>query len=108
MAQTLHNWEIVMYAVLAAGGATRRVHTEDITLECFKVAPDAFSWLKHRQYPDKEGTRRDLVRLREGQYGSQYVEGRAGLTRVEEDGAAVADGWRLTEAGTKWVVENQS
>jgi hypothetical protein len=97
-----------MLALHLEGGTSKRVHTEDVTLRCFNLAPDAFSWLKHRGYPDKEVARKDLVRLRDGQYGEMLVDGRAGVTRVEDDGAAISDGWKLTEAGTKWIIANQS
>lgn len=102
----LRNWEIVMVALQLEGAASRRIHTEDVTLRCFKLAADAFSWLKHPEYPDKEVVRKDLIRLRSGQYGGVFAQGRAGLTRREENGAACTDGWQLTDDGIKWLLEN--
>ncbi len=91
----INNWEIVMWALYLENAASKRVHTEDVTLRCFELAPDSFSWLTHRKYPDKEVARKDLVRLRDGQYGEKFVEGRAGLTRVEGSGSPVTDGWQF-------------
>lgn len=96
-----------MLALQMEGGALHRVHTEDVTLRCFKLAPDAFSWLKQRNYPDKEVVRKDLIRLRDGQFGGVFVRGRAGLTRKEEDGPASTDGWQLTQEGVQWLLDNQ-
>ena len=95
-----------MLALHLEGGASRRVHTEDVTLQCYQLAPDAFSWLKHRGYPDKEVARKDLVRLRDGQYGGKLVDGRAGVTRAEGDGLPSSDGWQLTEQGAAWIAEH--
>ena len=102
----LRNWEIVMLALQMEGAASHRIHTEDVTLRCFGLAPDAFSWLKHPEFPDKEVVRKDLIRLRSGQYGGVFVNGRAGLTRREGDGVASTDGWQLTGEGVKWLLDN--
>lgn len=104
---TIRNWEIVMLALQVEGAQSRRVHTEDVALRCFRLAPDAFSWLKHPEYPDKEPVRKDLTRLRDGQYGEQFVRGRAGLTKKDEGGTASTDGWQLTDAGVEWLLANQ-
>ncbi len=103
---TLRNWEIVLFALNLEGGATRPVHTEDVAVRCFKLAPDAFSWLKHKQYPDKEVVRKDLIRLRMGQYGAVFVRGRAGKTKAVGVGKT-SDGWQLTAAGADWMHSNE-
>jgi len=102
----LRNWEIVLFALNLEGGATRAVHTEDVAVRCFKLAPDAFSWLKHEQYPDKEVVRKDLIRLRMGQYGAVFVKGRAGKTKAVGVGRS-GDGWELTTAGADWMHSNE-
>ncbi len=107
MSTSLRNWEIVLYALHLEGAASRRVHTEDVALRCFSVAPDAFSWLKHRKYPDKEVVRKDLIRLRMGEFGDLFVAGRAGKAKATS-GAQTIDGWELTQAGAHWIVENES
>jgi len=103
---SLRNWEIVLFALNLEGGATRAVHTEDVAVRCFKLAPDAFSWLKHKQYPDKEVVRKDLIRLRMGQYGAVFVKGRAGKAKAIGIGKT-ADGWELTTAGADWMHSNE-
>ena len=109
MSTSLRNWEIVLYALQLEGAASRRVHTEDVALRCFAVAPDAFSWLKHRNYPDKEVVRKDLIRLRMGEFGELFVAGRAGKAKAKaKSGEQTIDGWELTQAGVHWIVENES
>jgi len=102
----LRNWEIVLFALHIEGGTSKGVHTEDVALRCFELAPDAFSWLKHRQYADKEVVRKDLIRLRMGQYGEVFVEGRAGKAKAIGAGKT-ADGWELTSAGADWIRTNE-
>ena len=102
----INNWEIVMLALDRTGGSSRHVHTEDVALKCFELAKDAFSWLKHAQYPDKEPVRRDLTRIREGQYGASLATGRAGVPTKDADGNVMTDGWQLTEAGVRWIGDN--
>ncbi|MCC7293031.1 MAG: hypothetical protein IT449_13300 [Phycisphaerales bacterium] len=107
---TIRNWEIVLLALQMEDAASKRVHTEDITLRCFALAPDAFSWLKHRNYPDKEVVRKDLGRLRDGNFGGNFVEGRAGVTRKDrdDDEVGVTDGWQLTSEGIEWLLANRN
>ena len=45
----LKNWEVVVYALYLAGGVTRAIHTEEVALKCFGLAPDAFSWIRFPQ-----------------------------------------------------------
>ena len=71
------NWETAVYALYLLGGATKSVHTEDVALKCFELAPGSFSWIKHAHLPDKEVTRSSLVDARKDKYG-RLVTGRAG------------------------------
>ena len=105
----LPNWEIAVYVVHLLDGVTRRVSTEDVALKCFELAPDAFSWVKYPQYPDKDVVRSALVDARKRKNG-ELLRGRAGrgkgqLNRANAEPAS--DGWMLTEAGAKWIFENQ-
>jgi hypothetical protein len=77
-----------------------------VALRAFKLARDAFSWVKHRELPDKEIVRSHLVRLRVGQHGGTFAAGRAGKTHVS-DGKTSTDGWQLTEEGVNWVLQNK-
>lgn len=103
----IRNWEIVMLALYRKGAEAHRVHTEDVAVQCHELAPDAFSWFKYPKYPDKEVVRKDLTRLRDGQYGATLVRGRAGLPRKKEGGTASTDGWQLTDEGVTWLLENR-
>jgi hypothetical protein len=44
------NRELVVYCLYVAGGATERVHTEDLALKCWELFPDSFSWTKYPQH----------------------------------------------------------
>jgi len=44
MAQDLSNNDIVIYAIFKLGGVEKKIHTEDIAMECFKLSPEKFSW----------------------------------------------------------------
>ncbi len=50
--ESLSNIDIVVYALYALGGWRERIHTEDIALKCYEIAPSKFSWVKYPQYPD--------------------------------------------------------
>jgi len=104
------NWEIAVYALYLLDGAKKSVHTEDISLKCFEIAPGAFSWIRHGHLPDKEVTRSSLVDARKPKYG-RLVIGRAGRFKGQYRDRGTSpepDGWRLTQEGVKWVLENQA
>ena len=48
----LNDKDIVIYALYNLGGYQERIHTEDIVLKCYELAPTRFSWAKYPQYPD--------------------------------------------------------
>lgn len=101
----LSNVDIVVYAIFRLGGIEKKIHTEDIAMECFKLSKERFSWrlFKYKEYPDKEIARVTLKNLKtkDSKYG-QLVTGRSG---VEASGKE-ADGWMLTPNGAKWIMEN--
>jgi len=102
----LSGWQIVVFALYLEGGATKRVHTEDVALRAFRLAPDAFSWVKYPQYPDKDIVRVALTDARKDRKGALVV-GRAGKTQSSGETTST-DGWQLTEEGVKWVRENET
>lgn len=111
-ARELRNWEVVVYALYLKEGATRSVHTEDVALQCFELAPRSFSWIKHPQYPDKDIVRVALTDARKAKTAGRgaLVEGRSGRSlgkNLQTGRAREADGWRLTEEGAAWVVANK-
>jgi len=93
--------DIVIYALYSLGGWEKRVHTEDIALKCFKLAPSKFSWVKYPIYPDISPTRFALESAKKQKNGS-IVEGESERKRTVKQ----IGGWMLTVAGTKWVKEN--
>ena len=104
----LPNREIVVYALYLVGGATERCHTEDIAIKCHEIAPDSFSWTKHRHLPDKDVVRVALTDARKDKYGA-LVEGRAGQNRgqsAKTHRSPTLDGWQLTGSGIHWIKEN--
>jgi hypothetical protein len=98
------NRVLVVYGLYVAGGATGRVHTEDLALKCWELFPDSFSWTKYPQYPDKDIVRVSLMDARKDRYGAM-VSGRVeGHTAPGVHGDP--EGWQLTELGLAWVREN--
>ena len=99
------NREIVVYVLGLLGGASQRVHTEDIAVKCHELYPDAFSWTKYTVYPDKDIVRVALTDARKEKYGA-LVSGRTGQNRglsAKTRRSPVADGWMLTQAGLEWL-----
>jgi hypothetical protein len=76
----LNNWEIAVYALHLQGGASAPIRTEDVALKCFEIVPEAFSWIHHTQYPDKDIARVALTDARKPKAGA-LVKGRAGKGR---------------------------
>ena len=106
----LSNVEIAVYALYQKGGASRPVHTEDIALKAFELAPHSFSWIKYPQHPDKEVTRNALKDARKEKHG-RLVTGRSGRGKGHPSRTGSgrrADGWHLTEAGVKWVMTHEA
>ena len=98
------NRELAVYGLYIAGGSAERIHTEDVALKCWELFPDAFSWTKYPQYPDKDIVRVALTDARKQQYGSLVtgrVEGKA-----SGGGHNEPEGWLLTENGLAWIKEN--
>ena len=100
------NRELVVYCLYIAGGATERVHTEDLALKCWELFPDSFSWTKFPQYPEKDIARVALTDARKGKYGalvSGRMEGKASSV-----GHVEPEGWALTDKGLEWIKNNLS
>ena len=107
--QKLPNWRVATYALHLLNGAAASVHTEDVALKCHELAPDLFSWVRHEEYPDKDIVRSALMDARKEKNGA-LVKGRSGRGsgQAEAGGRRRApDGWQLTEAGVKWIRDNE-
>ena len=105
----LSNREVVVLALFAKGGATRKIHTEDISVECHRLAPSSFSWTKYPEFPDKDIVRVALTDARKEKYGA-LVSGRTGQNRGQfhrRERSPASDGWALTDAGVRWAQLNR-
>lgn len=84
----LTNIDIAVYALYRLGGAERRVDTEEVAMECYRLAPDRFSWKLYPEHPDSEPGRSALFDARKPKKG--------GLVRGSKGKGM---GWMLTPAG---------
>jgi hypothetical protein len=100
------NRELVVYCLYVAGGATARIHTEDVALKCWELFPSSFSWTKYPQYPDKDIVRVALTDARKEKYGA-FVSGRVEGNAARTD-QAEPESWMLTEKGLTWITGHLS
>jgi len=94
--------DIVVYALYLLGGWQKRVHTEDVAIKCYKLAPPKFSWVKYPQYPDLAPARFALEAAKKPQYGA-LVKGESERKRTVKS----VGGWMLTAEGIKWIKANR-
>jgi len=102
MTAELSNIDIALYSLYRLGGAEHSVHTEDIALECFKLAPSRFSWKKYPQYPESEPAREALFDARR-ERGGELVRR---IDRDVRNPTRRLDSrmeWMLTPAGVDYV-----
>lgn len=98
----LSDKDIVIYALYILGGWHKRIHTEDIALKCYELAPTKFSWVKYPQYPDLAPTRFALESAKKTKSGA-LVKG--GSERKKS--ITILGGWVLTQNGIQWVRTNE-
>jgi len=99
---SLSDKDIVIYALYLLGGWQKRVHTEDIAIKCFELAPNRFSWIKYPQFPDLAPARFALEAAKKQKNGN-LVEGES---ERKKDRKGIG-GWRLTGSGLSWVEINK-
>ena len=102
---TVPNREMVVYALAALGGDSRRIHTEDLAVKCHELFPESFSWTKYPRFPDKDIVRVALTDARKERHGG-LVEGRTGQKHghsAKTKRGPTPDGWMLTRGGVDWV-----
>ena len=95
---SLSNIDIVVYALYVLGGWQKRVHTEDVALKCYELAPSKFSWIKYPQYPDLSSAYFALKDAGKPRYGA-LVEGDSERQREKNR----IGGWKLTPRGDRWI-----
>lgn len=89
--------DIVLYALYLLGGWQKRIHTEDIALKCFQIAPSKFSWVKYPQYPDPQPVRFALEKC------GALVKGESERKKSVKS----VGGRMLTAEGIKWIKVNK-
>lgn len=92
----LSNIDIALFALYRLGGAERTIDTEDVAIECWRLAPEKFSWKKYPEYPESEPARSALFDAAKPKYG-RLVRGRKKRT-----------GWMLTVNGVDYLRTKQA
>jgi len=99
---TLSDKDIVVYALYVLGGWRKRIHTEDIALKCYQLAPSKFSWVKYPEYPDVAPARFALEAAKK-QKNQALVKGESERKRTAQS----IGGWMLTTDGIQWIKANR-
>lgn len=102
-ADSLSNVEIAVYALYLLGGWRERIHTEDIALKCYEIAPSKFSWIKYPKYPEYNTAYLSLGDAKKPKYGA-LVDGES--ERNKKKGSI--GGWKLTLKGVEWIENNKA
>ena len=88
--EEIPNWELATAACFLEGGATKLVHTEDLAVRAFQLAPQRFCWKKYPERIDLDIARVSLTDAAKAKNGA--------LVQGSKD-----TGWSLTRAGLQWV-----
>jgi hypothetical protein len=99
--RALGDRDIAIYALYLLGGWQKRIHTEDVALKCYELAPSKFSWVKYPQYPDLAPARFALEAAKKPR-DRALVKGESERKRTDKS----IGGWVLTEDGVQWVLAN--
>jgi hypothetical protein len=105
MEKDLSKMDIVLYALYNLGGASRKVHTEEIAWQAYQLAKEKFSWCLPKfiklGFPDK------LTVLIALETAHKEKHGRLVLGRAGRNAAGKLEGWNFTPQGVKWIKENE-
>ena|SRR4030042_1317562 len=93
--------DIAIYALYLLGGWQKRIHTEDVALKCYELAPSKFSWVKYPKYPDPAPARFALEAAKKPKDGA-LVKGESERKRTVKN----IGGWMLTDGGVQWILAN--
>lgn len=97
--QALNNSDVVLYALYKLGGVSKKIHTEHIAWEAFKLSKERFSWslpeFRKRGFPDKTAIRYALEDAKK----IGLVNGRAGKDKA----GSASEGWQFTPKGAEWI-----
>ncbi len=100
-ASRLSNVDIAVFALCSLGGAEKKIHIEEVTLECFRIARKRFCWelSKYEDYPDKTITHYALGDARKEKYGE--------LVKSTGTRGAGGEKFQMTLNGVRWIKENK-
>lgn len=102
----LSNVDIALYALYKLGGVSKKIHTEEIAWEAYKLSKERFAWrlpeFRRRGFPNKTLVYFALGDAKKKKYG-KLVIGRAG----GDVGGQELEGWRFTPQGVKWFLDNE-
>ncbi len=87
------NWEIFLWALYQLGGASQFIDIEDVSLECFRIAPSHFRWRTKKDLPDYKKCAKAL----------QEAEARRPQKLIKSSDAYAR---QLTAEGQKWIEIN--
>jgi hypothetical protein len=100
--KSLSNIAITLYALYKLGGTSKKIHTEYIASEAYKLSEERFSWtlpeFRRLGYPDKTTVRYALESAKK----QKLVKGRAG----RDKGGSESEGWQFTPLGVEWFLKN--
>jgi hypothetical protein len=103
----LSNLDIALYALYRLGGISKKIHTELIAWDAFKLTPERFSWrlpeFRDREFVDKTPVRHALEQAQKQSKG-RLVKGRAG----GDAGGLESEGWTFTPDGAVWIKQNET
>jgi hypothetical protein len=98
----LSNLDVTLFVLYKLGGAQKKIHTEYIAWEAFKLAPEKFSWrlkkFRKKGFPDKTPVRHALE--------TGKKEGNLVIGQTGGDRGGKREGWRLTPNGVVWIKQN--
>jgi len=105
MDRELSKMDVALYALYKLGGVSKKIRTEEIAWEAYRLAKEKFSWCLPKfikmGFPDKLTVLIALETAHKQKYG-RLVLGRAG-----RDAGGKLDGWIFTPQGVKWIRENE-
>ncbi len=87
------DWEIFLWALDQLGGSSQFIDVEDVSLECFKIAPARFGWRTKPGLPDYKKCSKAL-QAAEARHPKMLVKTRDGFRR------------QLSAEGQKWIERN--
>jgi hypothetical protein len=101
-----NNVEVLVFVVADLGGVEAPVHLEHIAARAFQLVPGSFRWDldEFSNFIDKDKVRVSLTDAEKSSHGSLVRS--VGVTKTGQ--SKKTDLWRLTAAGSDWLVQNGS